>query len=254
MQKCFSLFFFLWVASSCFTPSAAQKNIKDSVVSIPALQVSYSFQFPALDLAKRFGNNSNVALGFTFKNKTNWIFALENAFIFGNQIKENQILKNISTQEGYVIAANGQIAEVNLYQRGFFSHARFGRLFSFFAPNVNSGFYATVGIGFLQHKIRIDNVGNTAPQLSQEYKKGYDRLTSGLMISEFLGYSFLSNNRRVNFFAGFEFMQAFTKNKREYNYDLMEYQVQNRKDFLSGIRIGWVIPLYKKLPNDFYYY
>ena len=57
----------------------------------------------------------------------------------------------------------------------------------------------------------------------------------------------------MNFYFGFELYQAFTKNRRTYNYDLMEKVDVKRQDFLNGFRIGWVIPLYEKLPNEYYY-
>ena len=231
----------------------AQKNSKDSVVFIPMIQISYSYQLPGADLAKRFGDNSNIGLSFLIKNKNNWIYGLEGDFIFGTEIKENQVLKNISTKDGNLISANGQLAELEMFERGYLTQIKGGRLFSLLAPNKNSGFYFTLGLGMLQHKIRIENTGNTAPQIASDYKKGYDRLTNGVAISESFGYSFFSNNRRVNFYMGFDFYQAFTKNRRSFNYDSMAKDDSRRKDILNGFRIGWVIPLYEKLPNEFYY-
>ena len=233
--------------------SNAQVNIKDSVVFTPMIQISYSYQIAAGDLMNRFGNNSNIGLSFLIKNKNNWIYGIDGSFIFGNEIKENQILKNISTNDGYIITSNGQFADVKLFERGYTAQVRGGRLFPVLSPNPNSGIFCTLGVGFLQHKIRIENTGNTAPQLSVEYKKGYDRLSNGIAFSEFLGYTFLSNNRRVNFYFGLELYQALTKNRRTYNYDLMEKVDVTKQDFLNGFRIGWVIPLYEKLPNEYYY-
>ena len=105
----------------------------------------------------------------------------------------------------------------------------------------------------MQHKIRIDDIGNLSPQLSTEMKKGYDRLTSGISATEFIGYLYLGNKRMLNFFGGFEFTQGFLKGKREWLYDLQKPGTDSRIDLLSGFRIGWILPLYKKSPNEFYY-
>ncbi len=83
-------------------------------------------------------------------------------------------------------------------------------------------------------------------------KKGYDRLSNGIGFTQSVGYLFLSNNRIANFFAGIEMNEAFTKNRRDFNYDQMKKDNQLRTDLLFGIRIGWILPLYKKAPKEFY--
>ena len=110
------------------------------------------------------------------------------------------------------------------------------------------------GIGFLQHKKRIEVTGNVVPELTRDYRKGYDRLSNGPAITQFIGYHYLSNRRLINFFGGFEAIAALTKNRRGYNYDTMEYDNKQRFDLLYGIRFGWIIPLYKKKPKEFYFY
>jgi hypothetical protein len=112
----------------------------------------------------------------------------------------------------------------------------------------------TAGGGIMQHKIHIVNSGNTAPQLDDEYKKGYDRLTNGFALTEFVGYKHLSRNRVWSFYGGIEFTQAFTVSRRDYNFDTMSADEAGRFDQLLGFRIGWVFPLYGRQPKEFYYY
>ena len=76
-----------------------------------------------------------------------------------------------------------------------------------------------VGGGFLQDKIRIHDGDNTAPQIHGDYKKGYDRLNNGWMLSGTVGYLYLSDSRLINFFIGLEFMQSWTKYRRARNFD-----------------------------------
>jgi hypothetical protein len=92
------------------------------------------------------------------------------------------------------------------------------------------------------------------PALEGDYLKGYDRLTSGFCLSEFVGYQLLSNSRLLNFFAGVELYQGFTRSRRDWNIDQVKKDDSPRLDLLSGIRVGWVLPLYRRAPKEFYIY
>src|SRR3954462_10230092 len=105
-----------WLLS---TDLFAQKPTRDSAEKVFLLGPSFAFQLPGADLAERFGNNFNVGGSFTGKLKNNWLFGIEGQFIFGDQLKENNILDSISTQQGFVIGTNGGYADVFLFERGF---------------------------------------------------------------------------------------------------------------------------------------
>ena len=80
----------------------------------------------------------------------------------------------------------------------------------------------------------------------------YDRLTSGIQLSQFIGYQHMSNNRLTNFYFGFDFLQGFTKGRRDYQIDLMGPANEKRIDLLWGIKFGWIVPVFRQAPNDFY--
>jgi hypothetical protein len=231
----------------------AQKAVKDSSEKVFLLGPSFAFQLPGADLAERFGNNFNVGGQFTAKLKSNWLLGIEGQFIFGDQIKENNILDSIRTQQGFIIGTNGGYADVFLYERGFNFFIKAGKVFPAFHSNLNSGIMATIGAGLLQHKIRIENDDNNVPQLHGDYIKGYDRLTNGLSFTEYIGWIHLGKSRLANFSAGFEFTQAFTKSRRTFNFDEMKRDDEKRLDLLFGLRASWFIPFYKGKPKDFYY-
>lgn len=231
----------------------AQAHVKDSLLLAPLVGVSYSYQLSGGDLKKRFGNNSNIGAIFLLKTKSNWLIGADYSYLFGTKLKETGMLDSIKTTTGYVIDANGQYAETRMFERGYTASVKFGKLFPYLSPNKNSGFFCVASVGMLQHKIRIEDIGNRSPQLTKEYRKGYDRLTNGMSIGEFVGYLYLSNNRLINLYGGFEFTQAFTQNRRSYNFDTMERDTKKRNDYLSGFRLGIILPLYKRGPMDFYY-
>lgn len=233
---------------------AAQKNIKDSSITCSLVGVNIGVNLPGGDLAKRFGPHSDIQLSYLFKHKKNYILGWNASYLFGKSIKENGVLDSISTSDGQIININGQFATVRMFERGISAAVTAGKMFPVWGPNPNCGIIATAGIGFLQHKIRIDDIGNASPQLTKEYKKGYDRLTNGISATEFIGYLFLSNKRMVNFYAGFEFTQAVTKSRRSYDYDLMKADTKQRLDLIYGLKIGWILPIYKRAPEEYYYH
>jgi hypothetical protein len=177
--------------------------------------------------------------------------------MFGSQVRENGILDSIKTSDGFLIASNGKLVDTHLQERGFSAFMKFGKTFSAWGSNKNSGIVAIMGIGFLEHKIRIELIGEdskSTPQLNDEMKKGYDRLSNGIALSQSIGYLFLSNNRITNFYAGLEIIEGFTKNRRAIDYDLMKKDDKLRSDILLGIRFAWILPMYKRVPKEFYTY
>ena len=175
--------------------------------------------------------------------------------MFGNQVHESGILDSIKTSDGFLIESDGKLVDTHLLERGFSTFLKFGKLFTAWGPNKNSGIVAIAGLGFIEHKIRIELIGGSnksTPQLSDEVKKGYDRLSNGIALSQSLGYIYLSNNRITNFYAGIEIIEGFTKNRRNFDYDLMKKDDRLRTDLLFGIRVGWILPLYKRMPKEFY--
>ncbi len=215
----------------------------------------YSFQLPGHDLAKRFGSNSAIGAGFMYKTKSNLIIGADGAFIFSDNVKnKDQYLENIATSEGFLISGNGTFASIFLQERGFCLSARLGGIFRFLGPNPNSGLMVLMGGGMLQHKIRIEDKENNTPQVFGDYKKGYDRLSNGPSLSQFIGYVHFDNTRVINFYAGFEFIQAWTQSRRPWDFDRMQPDTQKRFDTLWGIKLGWVFPLYQRAPKEYYYY
>jgi hypothetical protein len=232
--------------------STAQSSIKDSTIFLSMAGFSYAGQMPMGELADRFGLNSNIGLHATFKTKKNFIWAIDWGFMFSTNVKETEILAGLETSNGYIIDQSGEFGQYILSERGFSINASFGKVFPIIGPNPNSGIVAKFGVGLLKHKIRIDNREGRIPILTEDYIKGYDRLTWGLAVTQFIGYMHLSNKRLVNYFFGIEATQGFTQGRRDYQYDLMAPYLDNHVDLLLGLRAGWNIPIYRRAPKEFY--
>lgn len=245
----------------------AQVNVNDSVIRAFIPNISYAFQLPGGDVAGRYGFNSTIGLGAMLKTSKNLVFSFDANFIFGNKIHNaDTIMWMVETQSGHVIDGNGTYALYALYERGYSFNFRVGKILNVLSPNPNSGIFLMGGVGFLAHRMKIDNQHKTAPQIADNYAKGYDRLTGGIALNEFVGYFFMGKKRVANFYAGFEFYQAFTKSMRERVFDRVVYDSSSDTykvlgkdnnsylDLFFGIKVGWMLPVYKRAPDKYYYY
>ncbi len=234
----------------------SQVSVSDSTLSIPMFYVTYAYQFPGGDMADRFGNNSSIGGGFQLKTNKNWITGGEFLFLFGNKVKiAENIMNNLKTENGYIIRQSGNFTNYAIFERGYYISGRIGKLIPVLSPNQNSGIVVMGSLGYFQHKIRIEVEKNTAPQLNGDYKKGYDRLAGGFALSQFIGYMHIGESRLLNFFGGIEIYEAWTKPKRDVNFDTTKPDlITNRFDLLIGLKIGWVVPIFKRMPEKYYYY
>jgi hypothetical protein len=225
----------------------AQQAVKPSTNEGRALtfDINYGYALPAADMRDRFGNNFDVGLGFEILAENNWIFGISGGILFGNKVKED-VLANIRTPEDQIIGGNASWAAFTLKERGFHSEARFGKLVPLLSDNKRSGLRLVLGVGLLQHKIRLqDDPQSQVAQTIGDYSKGYDRLTNGLMLSQFIGYQHLSKNKMINCYAGFESTQGFTQNRRDYDFLTRQASDKSdRLDLLFGFKVGWILPFY----------
>ena len=250
MKKIFLLFVLIFALTSL----KAQRQVIDSARNIPMIYLTYAYQMNGGDIALRFGNSHSIGGGFQFKTKKNWLFGLEYNYFFGGRVKnQDSILSNISTADGYIIGSNGEYADIRFVQAGYNMSVKFGKIFSVWGSNKNSGIMVTLQPGFMQHRIKINNPNNTAPQLKGDYKKGYDEMANGFSATEFLGYMYMGKHRLYSFYAGFEFTQGFTKCRRTYNFNTMTRDTESKLDLQYSFRFGWLIPFSKRNRTGYYY-
>lgn len=247
--KIYLLLFFLG-----FSSISKSQNIKDSIVATTHFRMGYAYQIPSKNLAERFGNNSNIEVAFGIKTKKNFLFGLSTTYLFGEQVTEPGLMQNLYTSQGHILANDGKIARVIAQERGFTISLEGGKIVNIIGPNPNCGILVKGGFGFIQHKIRLEHQFDEINQLEGDFLKGYDRLTNGWQINEFVGYYHQANRKLVNFYVGIEAYQGFTAGRRDYNFDTMKKDDSPRKDFLLGMRAGWIIHLYGRSAGGEYYY
>ncbi|MEE9438297.1 MAG: hypothetical protein V3V14_04805 [Saprospiraceae bacterium] len=207
------------------------------------LSFGYGVEFPFADMADRYSTNLKFTLGIEKVTKSQWIYGLEFAFMFGDTVKED-VLHSLRIPNGEVLGADNAYADVFTRERGLFLGINFGKIIKF-NKNSRSGLRLTNAIGIFQHYVRIGDEHRSLPQLDGDYKKGYDRLSRGLALRQFVGYHHISDNKRINFIIGLEFTEGFTKHVRAIDFDtgLMTSQ-KTRFDGLVSLKAAYILPFY----------
>jgi hypothetical protein len=242
---------FLFLCSLVFS----QRDVTKETIGTPWIGVHYGLNTSAGNLADRFGLLNDLGIMAGYKTKRNWFFGSDLNFLFGNQLKTSNLFGGLADSYGNITDINGDVGAVLLFSRGYNANISIGKVFPIFGSNPNSGIFIQGGCGYMQYHIRIETNKQVIPQVELDYKKGYDRLTGGMATHQFIGYAFMAGNGLVNFYAGFYALQGFTYNQRNINYDQPDVPVSKarRHDNLYGFRFGWLIPIYKGKPKDFYY-
>ena len=228
------------------------QSVKDSCFRILMVGVHFSGQLPKYDLEKRFGPNLSAGASFTWKTKHNLLFSVEGSYFFGKNVRED-VVASMRNENGKITDNEGFPADLRQTERGWNIYGNVGYIISKLGNNPNSGVMITVGGGWMQHKVNLYDANKKVAAVKGDLKKGYDRLTGGFGLTQFIGYKYISNNRIANCYFGFEFYEGFTQSLRGFNYDTGLEDTQKRFDMLMGFRFGWILPLYKRT-KDFYYY
>lgn len=224
----------------------AQQNPARDELALVLVKPNIGLYLPGGDMKDRFGPGAIVGLDVAWKSKSNWQFSVSGGHIFGARVIEDNIMRNIATPSGDIITEAGVFEDYRLRQFGWAVYGRVGKVFTIIGPNPNSGLLLQLGYGILQHKIWIETPRGNSPQISTDYKMGYDRLSNGMSFNPFIGYQHLSDNRLINFYVGVDFHYGLTQNRRTVNFDTQMPDTRQRQDILLGLKAGWILPLYKR--------
>lgn len=235
------------------------KSAIDSAVNMIWTGANFAYHFPGGQIAEIFKGNFNVGTGFTYKTASNWTWSANFNYLFGSKMKRNDIefmkslFGDVFNSHNQIIDGNGQSATVYFEGRYWNVGAGIGKIIPVNRWK-NSGIWINTNFGFFQHKIFINIFQNDIPQLSDDYKKGYDRRSSGFFMSQFIGYLFMQKVRVASFYGGIEIYEIWTKPDRSYIFTEGPTEgMKNKFSLLVGIKIGWVVPLYeKKKTTNFY--
>ncbi len=235
---------FIFLSSNIFSQDNKQS----------AFIFSYDYKIPMGELAAIYGNNSSIGLTYFKEKENNLFFGIEGNYIFGENIKKNTLFNNISTSNGNIIGADGTYANIILLQRGFEAYIFVGYAYHHQEKDL-SGIYLSSGLGYLQQQIFIDTKNQDIPQLNNEMKKGYDRLSNGISTKWQASYRYYSKNGKFQAYAGINITMSYAKNIRPYIFNSMRYNDDNANwQKIYGATLGIIIPIERKNEEEFHYY
>ena len=244
------------VQAQAYRTDFNSKDYVDTMATMVWTGVTFGGFLPTNYLHDWFKPNLGVGTGLTLKTKKNWTLDLQLGYMFGGNLRDITcpFLGNLADENGRIIDGNGMKTDIYTEGRYWYFGLGAGKVIPV-SRWKNSGIWVRLNAGYFGHKIKITDYDHQIPQLDGDYLKGYDHLSGGFALNQFIGYLFIQKNRLLNFYGGFEFYEIWTKPSR--NYIINEGPTDNAKvqfSSLIGLKIGWNIPLYEKKSVTTFYY
>ncbi len=235
--------------------SKNKKGKKFDASSAVLIAPNYTAQFPYGNMKDRFGFNSLFGMQISYKTDRNWLIGGEAAFLYGSNVKESYVPTKIATTTNQYISQNNDLIRINPQEQGFNVKLIAGKIIPFHKKFPDAGLLTMTSFGFLYHKIALNVREASLPQLSKVYRQGYDRMSYGPVISQFIGGVFMMRKKYASGYIGATFDIAFTQGHRAYDFYSMAPLHDKRIDMFVGLKVGWIIPVFlQTTEKEFYYY
>ena len=207
----------------------------------------------------------DFAIEWNYKWQSGWLAGLDADIWFGmngdNLEGRVERMGNVFNPGETSMAVNGEDGVITAYNRALALRPSVGRIVQLLPKNPNSGLLLKVSGGWFMQKTIFHQDFNH-PQvyaLNGDYAKLYDHLRNGLMLTESVGFIYMSNYLTyVNFKITFDISQCWSWSSRPWQIDntmgLNGKDNSRYFDLLYGIRITWMFPFTGKTTYDYYYY
>lgn len=198
---------------------------------------------------------------YAYKTLSNWMYTFDANFFFGSEnLRNAKDRMDIYADEG-VIIPTGYVnydADVKCYNRGFSFQVGVGKIFALTPKNPNSGIVAKLSGGYIQNQTIFQSYNSTVPQIEGDYAHLYDHQRRGAILTESIGYLFMSNHINLaNFSVSFEMSECLTFPTRDYIIDnligLRGRDNNHYFDVIWSIKLCWMFPLTGKPTYDYFY-
>lgn len=207
----------------------------------------------------------NFAFEWDYKFKSGWMPSLDADLWFGynsdNLTQRVERMGDIFTSQGYLMSWSGYDGVVTMYNRGLAVRPGVGKLIPLFKKNPDSGILLKISGGwFMQKTINTQDMSESeVPQLAEKYMKIYDHLRNGVIMTQGIGFLYMSNRGRyVNFKVMLEVSECWSWSTRPYILDnVMGLNGKDESryfDLMVGMKLGWLFPFTGKTSYDYYYY
>lgn len=207
----------------------------------------------------------DFSIGCDYKYKSNWMVTLDGDMWFGvtddNLQDRRERIGDVFTPLGYPLTTNGTDGALQAYNRSLAVRIGVAKIIPVIHDNPNSGLMLKVSGGWMMQKTVFgqDWTKDPVPLLHDDYGKLFDHLRQGAIISEGIGFNYMSNYLTyVNFRIVFEVSQCISWSTRPYQIDnLMGLNGKDNNryfDLMYSLRLTWMFPLTGKTTYDYYYY
>lgn len=259
--------------------TAAEAQVKLSVDTLECHIVSFSTGL----LAPAFGSNTgglsgggisdlytapyiDFGLEWNYKYQNGWMWACDVDLWFGgssDNLRQREVrIPNVFTAGNYAMTWEGIDGEVTAYNRGIAVRPGVGKIIPVLPKNPNSGILLNLSGGWFVQKTVFTQQNYTqapVPQLKDDYAKLYDHLRNGAILTESIGFIYMSNySSYINVKVTFDLSQCWSWSSRPYTIDsLMGLNGKDNNryfDLLYGFRLTWMFPFTGKTTYDYYYY
>lgn len=207
----------------------------------------------------------DFSIGCDYKYKSGWMVTFDGDLWFGynsdNLKNRVERMGGIFTPGGYLLNWGGTDGMVSAYNRSLAARVGMAKIVPVLKNNPNSGVLLGLKGGWMMQKTVFNQeyTESPVPQLTGNYVKLYDHLRNGAILTQSVGFVFMSNlSTYVNFKVAFELSECFSWSGRSYQIDnLMGLNGKDNNcyfDLMYGVRLTWMFPLMGKTTYDYYYY
>ncbi len=220
--------------------------------SLWMFNLTYKAAVPAGSLALRYGYANGMGIDLYYKTKNNFLFGINANAYFGKHVRDINYINFLKDEHGFVFSDDGTPVYLTASMRGSQLQGAFGKLFPVFKKKPQLALLFQAGAGFMQHKYLFSAPNSL--QFSKAYLKGYDRLSNGFALNEEAGICHLGLKKLINFNIGLEITEAFTKNRRYYDYATQATDTKTYLDIWVALKCCWVLPLKTHDKNEPVYF
>ncbi len=205
----------------------------------------------------------NFALEWMYKFRSGWLLTGDGDLWFNsdNLLSRVERMGGIYNHRGQLVSIGGVDGVVLAQNRGLAARVGVGRILRVLPKDPNSGILLKLSGGwFMQKTVFTQDMNeDEIPQISGNYAKLYDHLRNGILLTESIGFIYMSNYRTyVNVKLTFELSQCLSWSSRPYIIDnLMGLNGKDNStylDHMAAVRLTWMFPITGRTSYDYYYY
>ena len=207
----------------------------------------------------------DFSLNCDYKYQSNWMMTLDADLWFGlasdNLQRRTERMPSVFQPNGMAYGWGGTDGYLTAYNRSLAVRPGVAKIITLTPKNPNSGILLKLSGGWMMQKtiFHQEYTENPVPQITGDKGKLYDHMRQGVMLTESIGYVFMSNySTYINVKVELQVSQCWNWSARPWVIDdLMGLNGKDGSryfDMLYGVKLSWMFPLMGKTTYDYYYY